>query len=167
MFCIALIVILNLWAPLTNGIKIHLEPGNPMVNGSVYMIVTDVTNIRSFNWYRGEAMASNQILNYITNLPPVHGDKYINNSVAFANGTLFIPNLQKDYAGIYTVQIQTISGSEQANVTLTVSDPATDQGGLSAGAIIGIVFSVLAVVLSVAGAVFYVLKKKKSNRNAI
>ncbi|XP_063292401.1 carcinoembryonic antigen-related cell adhesion molecule 3-like isoform X2 [Pelobates fuscus] len=171
MFCIALIVILNLWAPLTNGITINLEPVKPIVNKSVYMNVTNVANdIRSFNWYRGEVMASNQILNYIVGLDPVHGDKYIPNSVAFKNGTLYIPNLQKDYAGIYTVQIQTSSGSEQANVTLTVSDhPDTAQGnrgGLSVGAIIGIVIGIFAF-LSILGVVFYVSIKKKSNRNAI
>ncbi|XP_068097532.1 pregnancy-specific glycoprotein 22-like [Hyperolius riggenbachi] len=108
---------------MASGIDIEVVPPNPNKRSTVVLNVTGITGgkIRFATWYRGQSTnASDQILNFFPPATPIKGSKYFSDAQGQANGSLVITNVQKDYSGYYTVQVQT-DVLQQKSVELLVN----------------------------------------------
>ncbi|XP_053307493.1 carcinoembryonic antigen-related cell adhesion molecule 19 [Spea bombifrons] len=116
-------VLLTLWMPLCGGVNIQLIPSVPHKNETVLLNVINVAeNILSISWYKGSMpSASTQILTYLpgSSPPQIAGAQYFPEASCFANGSLLIIGLKKEFEGNYTVQIQ-LSTLKQDTVFLRV-----------------------------------------------
>ncbi|OCT73026.1 hypothetical protein XELAEV_18036005mg [Xenopus laevis] len=123
-----LTVCLSVWMDSAHGIGVQLIPQYPMVRQSVTLSVTGVTGtIRQFTWYKGSSTDdNNQIFNVIPETNSVtNGPQYFSRASHFPNGSLQISGLVPTDQGNYTVFIQTIEGTAQHTVLLTVYEPVT------------------------------------------
>ncbi|XP_063797680.1 uncharacterized protein LOC134965025 isoform X2 [Pseudophryne corroboree] len=102
-----LTAVLAVWMDPAVG-RIELSPPRPWINGSVTFIVTGVQgSIRFLDWYRGsDTNADNQIFRLQEGFPTIQGRRYFKEAIGFTNGSMQIVNLQKDFEGPYTVEIQ-------------------------------------------------------------
>ncbi|XP_075696373.1 CXADR-like membrane protein [Rhinoderma darwinii] len=103
--------------------SIQLIPQYPVINGSVTLSVTGITErIETIGWYKGpNAMAQYIILSYSpgSSFPPFNGPQYNPMITYFSNGSLHIRDVHITDGGNYIVKIQT-SKQEDISVTLTV-----------------------------------------------
>ncbi|XP_073512031.1 cell adhesion molecule CEACAM8-like [Phyllobates terribilis] len=124
------LTVLVLMMDVTSGqISIQPIPQYPVVNGSVTLSVTGITQtVVSFIWYKGpKADPQYQILAYSPGGSPISTPEPLNNVGfrAFSNGSLQIKDLNITDEGNYTVKIRTSSSLETVTVSLTVYEPIT------------------------------------------
>ncbi|XP_069803959.1 carcinoembryonic antigen-related cell adhesion molecule 1-like [Dendropsophus ebraccatus] len=123
-------VLLGLTVDVTSGaISIQLIPQYPVINGSVTLSVTGVSEeIEYAIWYKGHNQATQyQFLSYFPGSSSsrlVPGPLYNPRITAFNNGSLEIKDLNIKDEGNYIVKIQSTK-QEDISVTLTVYEPVT------------------------------------------
>ncbi|XP_075696390.1 cell adhesion molecule CEACAM8-like isoform X2 [Rhinoderma darwinii] len=109
--------------------SIQLIPQYPVINGSVTLSVTGITErIVTINWYKGpNTNAQYNILSYSpgSSFPPYNGSQYHPRITAFSNGSLHIRDLNSTDGGNYILKIQTAISLQDIHVTLTVYEPVT------------------------------------------
>ncbi|XP_056399928.1 carcinoembryonic antigen-related cell adhesion molecule 5-like [Hyla sarda] len=114
---------------VTGGMgNIQPIPQHPVVNGSVTLSVTGITEeITNFIWYKGPDKApKKEILSYFPgNSTMIPGPLNRSQVTPYMNGSLQIQNLQLTDGGKYTVTIQTVTLVEDINVMLGVYEPVT------------------------------------------
>ncbi|CAJ0928378.1 unnamed protein product [Ranitomeya imitator] len=111
---------------VTSGqISIQLIPQYPIINGSVTLSLTGITDkLEVVNWYKGPSTnPSYQILVYLPgNSPPtlVPGLLYNDRISALNNGSLHIKDLRVTDGGNYIVAVQMLTPAKDVNVILTI-----------------------------------------------
>ncbi|XP_069057536.1 carcinoembryonic antigen-related cell adhesion molecule 6-like isoform X2 [Pleurodeles waltl] len=83
--------------------------------------------LQYFIWYRGgKANANESILNVFGSGPPTPGPRYTGRETALPDGSLRIRDVQVNYTGSYTVQMNTdLGGLQDPTVQLRVYVPVT------------------------------------------
>ncbi|XP_073426888.1 cell adhesion molecule CEACAM19-like isoform X3 [Dendrobates tinctorius] len=155
------------WMHSIFGIKIDVYPSSPLVNDTVILKVTEISDtFLLLSWYKGQNTNSDQQIIWLnTNKERRNGSQIFKEADIFPNGSLQIKNAQKDHSGFYTVSVQTTTGLSDKTTSLTINDP---NEGLTAGQIVGIVIgSIAGAVLVLGGGVYLYKKHSNSARDPV
>ncbi|XP_073513825.1 cell adhesion molecule CEACAM1-like [Phyllobates terribilis] len=123
-------VLLVLMVDVTSGqISIQPIPQYPVINGSVTLSVTGITDkLEIVTWYKGSNVTPPyQILAFVPGINPtlVAGSLYNDRISVFNNGSLHIKGLRLTDGGNYIVAVQMETPAQDVFVNLTVYDPVT------------------------------------------
>ncbi|XP_075696378.1 cell adhesion molecule CEACAM1-like [Rhinoderma darwinii] len=152
------------WMPSVFGINITVFPHSPRVNQTVLLnIWVTPENVQHYDWYKGDTTnATQQIIRIDSTGFIIKGQSFFRESTVLLNGSLQITNANKTHEGFYTVSVQQANQLKQGKVYLTLEEPS---GGLSNGAIAGIIIAVIVVVVVIAVSLFVYVKKGSSAAN--